>query len=417
MSDLIYLFLDGETDSTQQDLLFKSLADNPELQTEFQDAVTLNKSLSADSKNLVPSNDLTHNLFVKAGFESGAAGSAATGILSESGKSTFFSSFIGKIKSSFIPASIGSVITAALLTTGMYLLNIDFQSDRHAAVNQGGTQRQVVTSNESQIPVVKSEAVQDVDKTNQLSNVVIRKSVPLFVNNPLTIIQNDSSVEQPKEVVSTENVVVVAIPDINQSSMDKLNYNPELRYRNNNFTHLNTPNRVPFGDLSIHTKLGILVEVKGINNLGFFDDRKLDENKVFLNNAAMNIFCFKLSDNSYLGLSAGNEQCQVYEVVRDSNGLTSFNSEPNLFWIGGAYKQLFEGLEFLGNLQPYLETSLSYSKWGPVGKAIAGLYYNPENSFTMGFGLECTGIILLNTPGKTIATGKYALVYSFGYNF
>ncbi|MBI5323868.1 MAG: hypothetical protein HZB41_01060 [Ignavibacteriae bacterium] len=414
MSDLIYLFLDGEADSTQQQVLFRSLAENPDLQSEFQEAVTLNKSLSADSKDLIPSNELTHNLFVKAGFESGAAGSTASGILSESSRNTFLSGMSGKIKSSFIPASVGSIITAALLTTGMYLLDIDFHSERHAAVNQGGAQKQLVTQTESQVPVIKSEAVQEVNRGNKFSNVYRRRAVPVFLNNSNTIPKNKENISENN--IETEiNDPVIIIPDIQESEIVQLFENPELKYRTNNFTQLSVPARTGFGDLSVSSKIGLLVEVKGINNLGFFDNRKIDESKLFLKNLSMNIL-YKFSDKFYLGASAGNDNLQVYEVSEDSSGIY-FKAEPNLFWAGVSLKTLYDNIEFLGNLQPYVDLTAALSKWGPVLKGAVGMYYNPENTYTMGLGLECTGIYLWNTPGSTIGTGKYSLVYSFGYNF
>src|SRR3989339_222561 len=383
LSDLIYLFLDGEADSTQQDLLFKNLADNPELQSEFQDAVTLNKSLSADSKNLVPSNELTHNLFVKAGFESGAAGSGVTGIVSETTRNTVLSGIIGKIKSSIIPASIGSVITAALLTTGMYLLDIDFHSDGRAAVNQGGTQRQAVTQNENTIPVVKSESVHGVDKSNQLSNVIRRRAVPVFSENIQTTPENNVETVTENTLETTENIPVIFIPDIQPSDLVQMNDKPELSYRNNDFIHLNTPPSVGFGDLSIPTKLNVLR---------------------------------KLNDNNYIGFSGGNEILRMYEVVEDSNGI-NFLNQPNMAWGGIIYRGLSDKIEILGNLQLIFDCAVGFSKLGYLVKPVAGLYYNPENSFTLGLGIEGTGLLFYNTRSDTKGTGKIALVYSFGYNF
>ncbi|MCL4419453.1 MAG: hypothetical protein M1419_04980 [Bacteroidetes bacterium] len=418
MSSLIYLFLDGEADSTQQDLLFKNLADNPELQSEFQDAVTLNKSLSADSKNLIPSNELTHNLFVKAGFESGAAGSTASGILSDSARNPYASGIIGRIKSSIIPATIGSIITAALLTTGLYLLDIDFHSDRHAAVNQEGLQRQVVTQNENPIPVVKSEAVRGVNKSNKLSNVIRRRTVPVFSENTQTTPVNNVETVTENTFETIENVQEIVIPVIQQSDLVRMNEKPELRYVNNNFSHLNTAPSVGFDDLSIPQKLNMLVEVKGINNLAYSDERIMDYSKVLLKNFGVIIF-FRLSDHWLIGGGIGNEQMQIYEVVRDEFSNVSFLSEPNLNWYSASVRYITDKLEFLGNLQPYLDGSIGVStKWGPVFKGGLGLYYNPENMFSIGLGLEGTGLLLVKPLDKNKNfTGKLALVYSFGYNF
>ncbi|TAL68057.1 MAG: hypothetical protein EPN82_11690 [Bacteroidetes bacterium] len=415
LSDLIYLFLDGEADSTQQQVLFKSLADNPELQSEFQDAVTLNKSLSVDSKNLVPSNDLTNNLMVRAGFESGAAGSGGAGLVAEQARNTFLTGLIGKIKTSIIPASIGSIITAALLTTGMYLLDIDFHSERDAALNQGGLQKQAVTRIESQVPIVKSESVQSINKSSHPANVVRRNVIPVFaVNTQKEQINKVESVSE-NTIEQQENIPLIIIPEIHPSDLVQMKEKPELKYQTNDFTQLNVPPNEGFGDLSIPSNLGFLIEAKGINNIAFMHPRKMDESKVFLNNAAMDLY-YKLSDNDYLGFFLSNETFQMYKVISDSAG-TNFLSNPNLVCYGINYKKISDKLDFLGNLQLFGEFSGAYSQWGPVGKVFIGTYYNPEDRFTFGLGVEGTLLYIYDTPGNTRWTGKMALVYSFGYNF
>ena len=412
MSDLIYLFLDGEADSTQQQVLFKSLAENPELQSEFQDAVTLNKSMSADSRNLIPSDELTHNLMVKAGFESGA-GSSVSGLVSEPARNTILTSLIGKIKTSIIPASIGSIITAALLTTGMYLLDIDFHKEGHADISKEGSQKQMIT--QYQIPVIKSEAVTGDNLTKHNSSTSKRNNIPVFTfATQATQIDNDKMTQGTADD-DTENTPVMNIPDIYLSESDFTNEKPVLVFRNNEISQLQIPPNTGFGDLSIPTKLGFLIEAKGINNIAFMNPRKMDESKVFLNNAAMNLY-YKLSENDYLGFSVSNETFQMYEVIPDSSGY-HFLSNPNLVSYGLNLKHVSDRLLSLGNLQYFGEFSIAYSKWGTVGKAFVGAYYNPENRFTFGLGIEGTLLYIYDTPGNTRWTGKAALVYSFGYNF
>ena len=262
---------------------------------------------------------------------------------------------------------------------------------------------------------MKSESVHGVDKSNQLSNVIRRRAVPVFSENIQTTPENNVETVTENTLETTENIPVIFIPDIQPSDLVQMNDKPELSYRNNDFIHLNTPPSVGFGDLSIPTKLNVLVEVKGINNLAYMHQSNMSESKVFLNNAALNVFR-KLNDNNYIGFSGGNEILRMYEVVEDSNGI-NFLNQPNMAWGGIIYRGLSDKIEILGNLQLIFDCAVGFSKLGYLVKPVAGLYYNPENSFTLGLGIEGTGLLFYNTRSDTKGTGKIALVYSFGYNF
>ena len=78
-SELIYLFLDGEHNSVERTVLFRSMADNQELQHEFEDALKIRTAALTESLALVPSAALTQSLMARAGFATAgvALGSAA----------------------------------------------------------------------------------------------------------------------------------------------------------------------------------------------------------------------------------------------------------------------------------------------------------------------------------------------------
>ena len=90
-SELIYLFIDGEADHVEQTLLFKALADDSDLQAEFQRVMHIRSAVEYDKEITHPSAEVTNALFAKAGFASSAAaaaGSAAQVITSSASTAT-----------------------------------------------------------------------------------------------------------------------------------------------------------------------------------------------------------------------------------------------------------------------------------------------------------------------------------------
>ncbi|MBL7973731.1 MAG: hypothetical protein JNJ85_02385, partial [Candidatus Kapabacteria bacterium] len=77
-SELIYLFLDGEHTPVERSVLFSSLANNSELQSEFEDALKIRAAAVKDASAIAPSATVTSALMSKAGFAGGAAASAVS---------------------------------------------------------------------------------------------------------------------------------------------------------------------------------------------------------------------------------------------------------------------------------------------------------------------------------------------------
>ncbi len=73
-SELIYLFLDGEHTGVERSVLFRAMADNQELQHEFEDALKMRTAALNEASEIVPPAAVTQSLMSRAGF--GIAGAA-----------------------------------------------------------------------------------------------------------------------------------------------------------------------------------------------------------------------------------------------------------------------------------------------------------------------------------------------------
>ncbi len=92
-SELIYLFLDGEHSGVERSLLFKAMADDQDLQHEFEDALKIRNAAVHETASIVPSAALGQALMSRAGFSTLATATAAAGatLHSNSGSSPWFS--------------------------------------------------------------------------------------------------------------------------------------------------------------------------------------------------------------------------------------------------------------------------------------------------------------------------------------
>lgn len=113
ISDLIYLFIDGETNKIEQQTLFKELANNDELQTEFQQAVLMSKDFMKDRAVLTPAASLKDSIFLKAGL-SAAGAAVATGVVSSGYLGRIFELF-SKFSSQIYTVLVSSFATALVM--------------------------------------------------------------------------------------------------------------------------------------------------------------------------------------------------------------------------------------------------------------------------------------------------------------
>ena len=68
LSELVYLFVDGETTSAQEQVLFSHLATDADLQAELQEAILIRSTLEQDCSALAVPPETTAAIFSKAGF-------------------------------------------------------------------------------------------------------------------------------------------------------------------------------------------------------------------------------------------------------------------------------------------------------------------------------------------------------------
>ena len=379
-SELIYQFMDGNTNSVQQKVLFDALADNQELQNEFQQAVEISKGFQIDKSVLAPSAQLTNKVFQAAGL-SMPMQFAATNNASKSK--------ISKFKTFSIP--LASTLIGIILTSAFFLNFYTPSDNSQAGMNNQIAQTQLPI-NKTAIPIVKSEEKQNIVSHKQHIKTNNIENKQEFANNE--ILSND-------------------LPTINYSNIVQSNNNNLPLIANHSFNSYQTNTDINnFTDTKTHI-LNLSLELKGMTGLAFFPQRAIQPESFSLtNNLAIGLM-YKFDKHSSAGISLGRESLQMYSFD-NIGGEYQFNLEPNLTWVGANYR--YTGNEIYGSIYPYGELIAAGTKFGPMGKAIIGLNYNPENFFSMSLGLEGSSL-MYRFMNKTKSTEKVSIVYNFGFHF
>lgn len=425
--DLIYHFLDGEADAGQQKVLFDALAENNELQSEFNQAVELNKALNFDKMNLTPSAALTDNLFKRAGFNTGAPAPVQHAPVSWTAN---FLSRVSNLINRYAAGTAAALVSASIIFSVYNTIDSKLNNKSDNQVNINKSQAANLVANKADNYPVASSGVQTTAKIvkksnskNTTNNNIDNDFNTALKNTPKSNsiipadLQNDNEALESNndnkdlavnnEVVSREKYNTLA----ESSSDNKFNYSLSgIPVSNGSF-----PNYSPMAlDFGIDEKLNLTLEMGGISALNYYPSRTIDGASTGINNMNFTVR-YNFNENHALGLTGGKESLQMYEITKNKNKY-KFNKESDILWAGIDYKYTMDEIAGLYNLQPYGEASFGGTKYGPVSKAAVGLTYNLFNSLNLSLGFEWTSLVYTEVNAIK-ATHKTGIVYKLSYNF
>lgn len=380
-SELIYRFMDGNTNGVQQKILFDALSDNQELQNEFQQAVEIAKGFQMDKSVLTPSAQLTKSVFQTAGFSLP---------MQFANPSNTVKKLPSKLKTFAIPAI--SAFIGALLTTSLFfaIYNPFNNSQIENKIQIANSQ---IPAQKMEIPIIKSEENQNIFPHNvNLSNIHKKEAIN-SLNTKSKV--NDFS----QNIVFANSVYTKHRINLLHNNYSKINFQKNTELLNTQLPEVNL--------------LNLSIELKGITGLAFFPQRTIQPEAFSLtNNIAIGLM-YQFDKHNSAGISLGKESLQMYSFNQIGNEY-NFNLEPNLTWAGANYR--YTGNEIYGSIYPFGELIAAGTKFGPMGKAIIGINYNPENFLSMSLGLEGTSL-MYRFMNKIKTTEKISLVYNFGFHF
>lgn len=403
-SEMLSIYMDGELDEQSTSSLFYMMAQDPELQLEMQQLMTLRSATTSAS------------LQVPAHLKNAV-------IMQTVGNNA------GKTTSGFIP-TLGLMVGAAAIasiSTAWYFLSDSSNNTENVIKGNSSTQQ------------MESRAIPDEPNKNTVQSFVAIKnnstdglesttvlSTGTLLSNSRTITSASSSrkgdkvsdeptihdvyaqtLAQETNVVSnTESEISQTQVSINQSILLQPTFGvfnggsrgmrPELAQLSDNVTN----------DNELQT---VEISLRGIAPTSFQNTSFEAPTRSFGNWGAT---VFYIADeNNALGVEAGYDKwVQVYDG-KEGDTSVRYEQHFNALTMGLAYRHLFATQEWLSGAQPFLQGGVGATAVGPMGKVALGLRYSLMSNVSVSAGFEAS-LLAYQYKGSVFSSQRAGFVYS-----
>ncbi len=416
-SELLYLFLDGETDDIQQSMLFSAMAHSSELQEEFRDALQMYTAGERLRNDLTTPEAASKAVFGRLGI--GGSDSPDPINSATAARAT------PHWQLWYVPiatAAAGALITALFMMPGALGSSADSPAalvEEPAAVSappakialgESGTARGEATNTDL--------ARNDGDMAEALTAVKEEASASSLTSDDrpdltqlITAVPNSAGIDEPASALFTPQPF-----NLSQARGLRLAnvHSPDL-YQSGGIQPLPP---TPVGSLEVaagtaddKSWLPHSVQLAGVDNMLYFPDRSIAGGEATtLNNASLALL-YDLNDEIAFGIELG----QTTLPLRVLNG-DRYEDVPVLRWAGGLLLYRPAAFELAFNLRPFMQSTLAATRSGPMLRSVVGLEYTPETRVSFALGVEGTGLAYQH-EGSIFVTSKFGFNYRVGIRF
>ncbi len=380
---LIDMYLVGDLNLVEKDLLFRELSTNEELREYFEEQINFNQIFFKDYQTITVPSELTNDIFAKLNFNIPNTNHISTTIPQPA--------FIEKLKthfSKFIPyfasSILGSVCTFLLLWLFIPYPRLV------TTINEGSN-----LSNEIGIPVghaiEMSKASVESGETNQLDKFerTFLRALDKYLSKYL---QNNNQMSlKPVEVLQNENPEIIEQTNTKHASQN-------IVFRSFKQSPIEIPRNFGFTSKSILTEVSSPNQVtKRLKNitLGFRGysmnsypnvNVNLGEKGV-LTNTGISIG-YNLLKNTNVGFEFGQEKFSQQYTLKRYGELTYYKQNPLLWWYGFYLQQNIDNMFILNELKPFARIFLGGTPVGPLARGSLGIQYSPDARVALFLGWE-----------------------------
>ncbi len=421
-SDLIYLFLDGETSGVEQSVLFGMLADNSDLQAEFSEAVRLRAAIELERDEIHPPAELTASLFEKAGF--GMAPALPAAVAPAPAVPLGVIGTIGRFGVPLFCAVASALITAALFSMANEERYSQMEDQlrrltaRHAAP---GTMQQSMLHGSSPADTVAGEA--DAARPSPALGGIT--TPPAYTPTAIasrfdggrpargiapsaapseraTRMRDGAPREAAAERAQRRIVEPIAPIAIHPVPAEKSDGGTIAEARAARMESVSLPWESATDDAEATS---FSLQLRGISDIGFYPGEAAAERSgAPIDNVSIGGL-YHLSSHHALGVAAGREYLPMYIF----NG-TSASREDHLNWIAAIYRFQTDPIEILGGVRPFAQGTLGASTVGGVGKGTIGVSYPVSSRIDLAIGAEGTAL-LYQREGSWYSARKSGITY------
>lgn len=431
-NDLMILYLDGEATESEQKALFDAMAENPELQEEFTQAIAFDKAMIEDREALAPSKELTHALFVKAGFEKPlppVGGGISAGM---SSGAHFATGLMQNILSGLVISSMVFLGYNAAEKVSEKMEGDALKSTPIARVNMQETKVPKAQENYPMVSSKEENAENASDNSRKVSDSQKRAryfagqmrnsgtdnyesaaddAANIAQMSPLEHDIESANYDEPTELRREEAPAVTLETKPIYSSRFEIHYfsrNRNAKPQTNAILGIAPQIEMP----KTSTPLNLSLTVNGLAGIGGEAVGSNGAEAVLYKNFSGAIR-YHFNEHHSLGLAAGTEALQIYEISGNGDEY-KYNEKNSVLTLGVNYRynvgQIFANVP----INPFAEITVGGSKYGPAGKLGLGFNYDITGSFSLGLGYEFTGLMYSN-PEKSKVTYKSAIIYGIMY--
>ena len=476
-SELIYLFVDGEADDLQKTQLFSALPNNSELQAELADAIRINAAARDERTGAAPPAAVTGALFERAGIGV-VAGSGSIVAVSSGGSGLVGGWFaLKKVALPLIAGFLGA--TLALLFIPKVGVQND-ASQVAGLHNELASIIAQESENKGIASVEKSKGLKDqndIGLRSQGYNNSMNGSAWHSSDRSSFLMEEESRRSNGKE--NSSDVLPSSLSETEVSSLSHRPLLQRLAPRSSAPIGLAHPSQAEMMerigraaeqvDISYsRTSPRLSLQLRGILGLETFPNRSLQQSTgIDFENIAITALWHPSKHHGF-GVEVGREQHPLY--VQDNSGgnnpiileiTTPGGGNPNIDltgngggsgdpnslipseradnnknynassardtvngyrleqiteWAGLAYQFKANPIDRLGAIQPYVQTVVGATRSGPIGKAMVGLSWKPEDRISFGFGVEGTSLFY-RRDGEWFSSRKLGATYSVQVEF
>ena len=436
-SRLIHDYLDGELPQQKEDILFREIAANSSIRTDFNLQMKIHMVAKQDLGVIAPPLSITNAVFSQLGFAPPTA-------ISEPSFGEKMYDFTKKNAVWLLLLLFVSTVT----TTG-YLIYKNHQLANELNNNQ-----------KSGIPYVYSE---DSDE-NKNSSTESFNSTSANEHKTNNLIENENGIgnsnfavannNQSKSKSNRKNTNFLKNSQSNNFTSDNENENgnislndndenialqqknalsaSEIKYFSNKYFSSKELNQIAYSRNengmiipNFYESLLSLFDYSPLDNSdysirirnlqGFSQNAEfsnLNKNVPFYNDMAIGVY-YRVSGNHYLGIEAGVEKfAQKFKL---GNGL-EYQQNPEMLWAGISYKFTMKDFLIPYILYPYTELTAGATSIGPLFRAQSGLNYSITNRIGLNFALEYN-TLYYNVGGTIYNSNKFGLTGGININF
>jgi opacity protein-like surface antigen len=360
--ELIYLMIDGEASEVERQTLFNALNENPELQTEFQNAITLNNAGYAYAATTEVPKHLTGSLFAKAGLAYSGA-SAINPAIETIQKASVLS------KAGYFAASKYGFGILGLILGGIiaFLLFDDIYSGSPAEQDR------------VEITLMGSKTKVDDNKENYASNIIDTNKTANRNNNgqPKQIVRNESDSKEYTQSINDNEQSEKATETKDRRHLSINQNRDHHSFENKIFNHSKDfsiiDQGLDYSPLTTHSQLSsdnnFALE---LNSSSFWN---LPKETIYPQEIAklynMNIFLYyKLNRQLSIGIGARQETFYVkYNTIDEYSREYIYEQQPNLtnFELAVRYHPFDMAI-----LDPYVQFNTGGSYYGYTLRAGIG---------------------------------------------